>query len=483
MKFISIDNLDRFRNLFVCIFLIITFFVYDPWRFENTSGDTISARYWPVSILKYDTFTLNPWKDELADVSYFAINRKTTGDLLPRNGYGMAPLTVPFYFVVDAFDLGGTEWTHNRISHVARWNGIFLALFSLFLLYLLLAKFAPWGIALASTALFAFGTWHLSLGAQGLHPQSSCVFLHIASFFCLWELCTSRDQKRTLFAAAGLAFFHAWVWSIRPQDVFLMAPAFLIVLEKRRAFIYLSVIAAILFPLTLSYMREYYSPLGFYGVVNTASAGVKNWQLNGFKGFLGLLFSPNRGAIVFFPLLFIIPFLWKKLVPDMNLKNLFGECLKLKFSPLSGSSKYGIPENFAGVLVLSSVAYFISLCFIVFWHNTWSYGARFLYDFQPFLWPFVTVLIWELWKWIRTRRSALHGVVHVLVVYCMLQGIFVHVLGHRNNDLYVWNSKFGNVGDDEAWNFNDLMLVDVWKAGSNKGRWDDALKRLHEKGY
>src|SRR5262249_50680956 len=160
---------------FAAALIAICTIAYDYSRFENTSGDTISTRYWPVAILKYHTYTLNPFRTDLVQrdgqpVAYAAVFFPN-GDWMPRVTWGMAAFTLPVYAVVDWIDLGGEVWTHNRISRVSRWNGVVMATLTVVLLYFLLCRFVIPGVAFASSILFALGTWTWSMGAQGQTSQ------------------------------------------------------------------------------------------------------------------------------------------------------------------------------------------------------------------------------------------------------------------------------------------------------------------------
>jgi hypothetical protein len=53
---------------------------------------------------------------------------------------------------------------------------------------------------------------------------------------------------------------------------------------------------------------------------------------------------------------------------------------------------------------------------------------------------------------------------------------------HANFDIYIWNFK-SPVNDARTWDFHDLMIEDVWKAGPNARRWPDALTRLKKFGF
>jgi hypothetical protein len=462
---------------YALLLAVASLILYEPSKPENSSGDTISTRFWPVAILKHKTWTLTPFKEELRGVGYAALSELDGSALYPRNGWGMALVTVPVYAVADALDLGGTEWTPDRINAVSRWNAALIAVLSVVLMYFFLERFASARVALVSAALFAFGSWNWSIGAQGLFSQATAVMFHLINLHLLWRICVSKTGAARS-EAMWIGAVHTVIWSLRPQDVLLIAPTLLVMREKRLLKPYAIAGLGTLLPLMLMYKEAYGYWLGAYGAVE-AIPGQSTFRLDGWLGFVGLLFSPNRGAIVFYPLFLFAPFVWKKLFPALELKRLWKEKTT---RPASG--KQLIPENFHQVTALGVLGYFFFLCFIRYWHGTWGYGPRYLYDTLPYIWPSVTVLLIEVGGWLRSEKTLLPRWALALAVVACVQSVAIHALGHMNYSLYIWNHYVVPVNDEKAWKFDELMLKHVWRAGSNQDRWkDDALSRLKKLGY
>ena len=431
---------------------------YGPGRMENSSGDTISTRYWPVAILEHHTLKLNPLKEKLGGIAYAAINMGD--DLLPRNGWGTAVFSVPFYAMADLLDLGGSDWMPDRINRVSRWNAILIATASVIALFFLLVRIVSPEIAMLSSAVFAFGTWNWSLAPQGLHSQTCAVLAHILSLHLLLSICSAPKGESPRLKAFFLGLIQALIWSLRPQDVLLIAPCALTLHRRRVLLPYAVAVLALILPLLATYKSMYGYYLGAYGVID-AMAGVATWQPNFLRGFFGMLFSPNRGAIVFFPLLLWVPYLWKKLIP---------------------SSK--IPKSFSDSIAMGSMLYFGVLCFLVYWHSTWSYGPRYLYDLLPYIWIPLTLMFKDALEWASARKPRLPAPVIILCLICALEGVIVHGLGNYNYDLYVWNHRMSPVGDEAAWDFRNWMMLDVWKADSEiSTRYPKGLERLKQYGF
>ncbi len=452
--------------------------IYDPSRWENTSGDTISTRYWPVSVLEHGTWKMNPWKEDMKGVIYAAIFH-ANGDWYPRNGLGYLPFLLPFYYVADKLDWLGTTWTHDRINRMSRWNGILLAVLTLVFLFNFLRQIVPIWSAYLSTIFFAFGTWHFSLGAQGLSPQLPAVLIEIWALHVLWKLCTDGRRKSQIWCGVGIAFLFSLLYSIRPQNMFLLMPMILVIRQRKLMTATLLTLVATLWPVIHMNKQIYGFATGFYGVL-TVWSHMPVWQANFMKGLLGLLFSPNRGAITFFPILLLLPLLFRyHLSIPAKVRSLSGAIFKYQdlFFPT------GRPDRNTFFLIsLSGFGlYFASICFVIFWHTTWSYGSRYLYDLLPFVWPLITLAIDDLLKRMGGAKAKapvwLHAAMVTLGIWC----VGVHWLGHRNYDLYTWNSRVAPVDDNTCWNYKEFILIDVWKAGSNEKRWSNAHERL--KGY
>lgn len=470
------------RYLLPSLLVVICAAAYDFTRFDNSSGDNISSRYWPISILKYGTTTLNPFKTELDGVGYAAL-MYSDGRWLPRVDWGIAPLMVPVYYVADAAGIYGDDWTHDKFSRVARMNSIVLAIASVLLLYAFLMKFVSPGVSFLSSGLFAIGTWHWSVGAQGMNHQIAGVFLHTVNLHLLYRFCTEKKPRALTIEAVLLAILHFWIWSSRPSDLYLLIPMGLVILERKRLVAYLVPFLSLCAGLAAFYLSTYGNWMGWRGVLTTGPGRIELFEPNPIPGLLGLLFSPNRGAIVFFPLLLLVPYLWIRFMPRVPLAETFRSLIQFHAPRFKGKPRNGVPENFATVSLLGCALYFLSLMFLTFWHSTWSWGARYLYDFLPYLWLPVTFAIRDLGEAIEGRKFVLPRWALALFAVFAIQGIFIHALGHRNFDIYVWNWRHHGTPRAALWDLSDLMVVETWDAGSNHDRWPDAIGRLKRYGF
>ena len=466
------------KRLFIgAVLIFLTTMIFDPWRLENTSGDTISARYWPVAILKFDTFKLNPFIGDLGGVAHAAINHD--GDKIVRNGIAMAIFTVPFYWVADAFDWYGGIWDTERINHVSRLNAIFIGIASILLLYFLLMRlFDDERVALTSSAIFAFGTWNFSFGVQGLTSQATAVLIHFLILHCFLSLCRAEKARGHLIWTVALAILHGTLLGIRPQDILLALPMLLVFRVRRTLTAYTLVFLALALPIIWINVTYYGHASGYLGVLadDARRLGWGQWNVNFLPGFFTLLFSPNRGAILFFPFLLLTPWLTKASRPVSVWKYWKGV---LKSAPDS----FG-PDSYLTLLSTGAALYFAMLCCYYLWHGGWAYGPRYLYDLEPYLWPAIALLVKDVLTWMKTKSRPRIRLLHAIALLFTLESIFVHALGHRNFDIYVWHYERGTeVTHAKAWNFDYTLLGETWKAGSNRYRWPSAADRLRNYGF
>ncbi|MCM2278541.1 MAG: hypothetical protein NDJ89_10750 [Oligoflexia bacterium] len=487
MRSVSHRNPDARKRRLVAILtgalVALSVLLYDPTRLENTSGDTISSRYWPVAILKHHTITLNPFKQELNGVAYAAVG--IGENWYPRSFLGMAAFTVPFYAFVDLFT---EEWTHDHISRVSRANAIFLAVAATVLLFRFLLRFASPVAAFLSTLAFAFGTWHWSLGAQGLSNQVASVLIMVLILPVFHALCAEERKKALERASVALGLLHGLLWVTRPQDIYLVFPMVLVFRSWAQRLRYGAAALAIVAPVTWLNVEIFGSWIGYGGALLRATLehtgeSITIYRMNFPAGLAGLLVSPNRGAIVFLPLLFLVPLLWRRLLPALGFGELFDAVLSLRI-PKFASRKLeaGMPSAFWRAIGIGLVFYFTTLCFLEFWHSTWSYGARYLYDLLPYAWLPLTLGFEDLLRWREKKKARFPYWIHITMIVLTLQGVLVHALGHRNFYIYVWNYP-KQATEERIWDLSDFMLSDVWAAGPSAERWRSALQRLKDYGF
>ncbi len=476
---------------------------YQPGRMENTTGDTVTARYWPISILKFETWTMNPFRTEFGAFSNADVKNQK-GDVYPWGGLASLPFTVPVFFAADVTGWGfrpgersltwkgiDSGWSHDRVYRISKWNGVILATASVLALFAVLCRIVSPRAAAAASVIFALGTWNWSLSAQGLHPQGMVVLTHQIALGLLLPLCVSSKiaWRRSLLAAA-LGPIHVLIWALRPIDAVLIAPAVLLLARDRRLLIpYAAAAAAAFVPTLFAQLAAYDHLLGFYAWITVKDPPEFSGPLDFVAALGSLLFSPNRGALVFFPFLILAPWLSRMAGPWKA--NLRAFVRSRKAPPTrAGQPPAGLPASFAGYLVVAVPLYVIMLATLPSWHATWSYGSRYLFDLGPFLFPFVALAIERAMSVAsRGRRGGARGAdagprwLAAALAFASLQAVFIHGMGHRNYDVWVWNFEMQPITTSKTWHLANPMLVEVWRRGSNDGRWSDAYQRLLNYGF
>lgn len=474
----------RIREGLGAILVLIGLLAYDPARPENTSGETISARYWPIAVLKHGEFRLNYALKELSGVAYSGI-LMPDGDLLPRVDLGIAAFSFPIYTLADWLGLGGNDWDATRINRVARWNGLALTLISLLLLYALGCRFATPVVSFVSTGVFALGTYSWSVGPQGLSPQTATVVNWLIAMHILWKVTQTKAGLRVSGYALALGLLTGLAWATEPRGAVLLVPALVSLIGRRSLRPYFGGISlSVGTTLLLNHHFFRGNWLGWRSLVETPS-GVSG---DVFSALLGLLLSPNRGALVFFPLLLLTPWLWRRYMPPLQVRKALRDLLAFRIPAAAGLRVHGITPAFSRALAAGAVTYLLLIARRPDWHANWSYGPRYLYEIQPLVWPAITVGFSRLGQdWAAFRQARRKPTVprwaQILLVAGSLLGIGVHALGHLNYDLYVWNFGHGEIRNEDAWDTQDAMIPAVWEAGSNRDRRTDALTRLKDYGY
>lgn len=357
------------------------------------SGDTLAARYIPVSILTQFDFDLDEFAELYDDA---AVRRYGHGNPLPyflvhRNGYysqyspGSALAAVPVYAIPVL--AGKTEpWHLKRLEKIAAAS--ITALSAVFLFWALRRLIAA-GWAVAVTLAYAFGSSSFSVSSQALWQHGpSQLFLALS----LWLLVKGRADS-SYIPYAGLTLASSVV--MRPTDALLALAVGLYVLQKHRShFVWFAMLA--LPPLAFLVAYNWLllgSLVGYPDKVHLPIWSTPLWQ-----GLTGLLFSPGRGLFVYSPVFLL---------------SLVG--LAVGWRRGDGLLKYLAGGALAVVLLYSKHFQ---------WWGGWCYGPRYLADLTPIL-AFCAYPIFAP----PTRR--LHK---VAFVFLALLSIGAHTVGTYWND-------------------------------------------------
>jgi len=376
------------------------------------SGDTLPARYLPLSILREGNFDLDEFPF-LRDIEKFPRQwfiRYANGHVLSDYPVGAALLALPFY-VPSA--LGTVAAEAHLVEELEKLAAASTVALSAAVLYLTLRRLTTAGAALVITAAYALGTTSLSESSQALWQHGASQLGLAATLYCLVR---GRREPRWV-AVAGLPLAFAII--SRPSDLLLAVPLGLYVLihHTRQLPGFLAAgVPAVAFQLWYNasafgnpFRMQFFSSAT--GAVRDLSGGWA-WTTPLGAGLAGVLVSPGRGLLVYSPFV------------------LFSALGMLLVWRRGGDRllRYAVPGVVAVVLLYSR------------WINWWggsSYGPRLLADLSPvlalFLYPVVPML---------ARSRALRTAFIVLVAW----SVGAHAIG-----AFV---------DDRSWNWNGNMDVD-----------------------
>jgi hypothetical protein len=226
-------------------------------------------------------------------------------------------------------------------------------------------------VALVITFIFAFATNTWTISSQALWQHGTGNFVLIAVILCLLKANrTEGRRKHLLLLTAG--FLCGLIPGIRPTNIlFAIAIVVYAVFAYRREVIFF-LLGLPSFLLSVGWNFYFFG----VGLKNILSAGYSRFSEESFtsayyeftpqqfwQGFLGLTINPNRGLLVYSPiLLFALPGIY----PVFRLR-------------------WKKDEQLLGCLTLAAALVFIQYCFYLLWWGGWCYGPRFLTDILPVL--------------------------------------------------------------------------------------------------
>lgn len=264
--------------------------------FRWHGGDDLPNTLVPLALLRHGTPALDlfydAWFAKLPSAMDFLV--RTPGGLL--SVYPIAPgvLALPV-FVVPAY--AAPDMSTEFLHQLSKVSGALVTAASAAALYQACAARASREWALLTAFLYGLGSWAFSVCGQAIWQHGSA---SLGVALALWGL--SRDGFRfDALAGFGLGLAVA----SRPDHVFVLAAGLAYVLWKRRD----RVVGVVLGGALPAALLAWYW-LAFTGRLRPPEFGVQAAVFGGFnpEALLGLLASPHRGIVFFFP---AVPFaLW-----------------------------------------------------------------------------------------------------------------------------------------------------------------------------
>jgi hypothetical protein len=386
------------------------------------SGDTLPARYLPLSVLREGDFDLDEFPFLHADGDAYFL-RRVGGRWVSDYPVGTALLALPVYLPAA---WGRMPADSPLVAELEKLAAALMVALSAVVVYATLRELTPARPALLFTAAYALGSSSLSVSSQALWQHGAAQLGLAVALYCL-----VRGRRSPWWV--GLAGFSlAFALIARPADVVLAAPVGLYVLLQHRrqlpAFL-ASGVPPILFH--LAYNARYFGhPLrAQWSLTDSTPFSTPLWQ-----GLAGLLVSPGRGLFVYSPVFLFslvgLGLAWRR-DGDRLLRWLGAGAL---------------------LTVLLHSRWMA-------WWGGWTYGPRYLADVTPIL----ALALYPL-----AGAVSRPGTIRALFVVLLVWSTAAHVIGAYWDD-GSWNAR-PNVdrAPERLWLWSDNQLVEPVRAVSGR---------------
>jgi hypothetical protein len=394
-------------------------FIYSLNGTTALSGDTLSARFLPLSLLREFDFDLDefPFLYE-PTIPYFL--QQINGHIVSAYPPWAALLALPVY-VLPVF--GGLTADSHLVPELEKVAATLITALSVVILFCAIKRMTRENMAWGIAVVYAFGTSSFSTSSQALFQHGpSQLFLCLMLYWLIRGLEEPRYSAYAGFAMAGAII-------CRPLNVLIALPVGAYMLQKRRAH-FVGFIMASLPPclLYMVYNIQYFGhPLttGFAATTMSLSSflGAQSYILSTPfpEGLLGVLASPSRGLLIYSPIL-AMSFVGMVMVRRGSGHALLRYLSLAPFLPIILAAKY------------------------IMWWGGHSYGPRLLADITPIL----CLYLYPPFEWSAVRRLTKFA----LICLCGLS-ISTHALGAFSDGS--WNYTPANVDQapERLWSWVD----------------------------
>jgi len=352
------------ENKIVIIIFILCFIIYNTYTTIRMSGDTIPAAYLPFSIIYYHDLFFEQFCAQNFNAYFFT---NVNGHLMSIFPIVTPILITPFVFLC-SFGMSPDQ-VSLFVAQIARTTSAGIAALAVCIFYLVVIRLVPEKIAILSSLIFAFATstWSTSSQALWQHGMIELLLLLMIYIIVKNEDAFSRRSFIYLGLLSGVFVF------CRPPDAILLIPILGYVFFRNFKYSIYYIAPAILSGLPFLAYNLY-----FFG--NILGGYVQNFQkfdlsLDVLFNYLGLFISPNKGILIFSPILILAIFGYFSL-KSINNKNV--SLLLHWFGP---------------ILILDTLVY----SFFGDWGGGYSYGPRYLTALVPVLSIYVALSLSDFW--------------------------------------------------------------------------------------
>jgi hypothetical protein len=338
--------------------------------------------------------------------------------------FSVYPIGTPLMVVpyVAANELIGGHLLANLEQNIAPWHdhiaAAVISAAAVAILYLAMRRrdASVTAALLASTA-FALGTSLWSTASRGLWQHGPLILCFaVAIFFLSRKPIRLRDA-----AAAGLALGYA-VLTRQMAGLALITITLALLSMNWRAALVLGLAAMPPMLINVAYDLHAFGWIGNPYVSQYTGAAAWSWT-----ALAGLMVSPQRGLLVFSPILLFAGYGFGQLVRGRS----------------------------TSALDWAYVAYGVSLWLFVAAWPIWSgghcYGPRMMSDALPFL----VLYLATAWDAMAARRAALPGMAGFLLL--LVISCAIHARGATDWDVWRWNGRPGL--EDRLWDWRDMQML------------------------
>ena len=400
--------------VFICVSV-----VYNIKSTPSFCGDSLPNKYLPISIIKNHNFQLDPFL-EFSNRYYYL--RKVNGHNYSLYPLGTSILVLPVYLTADLLhvDLIKNVDTIEKISVTLL---ICISCIFVFLSCELITNNSL--LSLLMVFVYAFGTSSWSISSQTMFQQPANQLVNSIILFLL--------LKRN-YSSFMLGLFAGFGIFIRPTNIIILIILCIYIFfnnrnNSMRRLLFIAG-SSIFILVTVIYNITVFND--FFGGYKSLTVEFTFNEF--FTRFFGLLISPNRGLLIFSPVLIF------SIINLFVIKN----------------------EQYKPVYIL---LYTVTCCYLIFystypnWFGGWSFGYRFLLDIMPFL---VILLVPVVLKYIRKL------IFLIFFMILLLYSVFVQIGGVFFDD-GEWN-VYPNIefNQDRIWDWDDWVIPDVLGITSRK---------------
>jgi len=403
------------ENKIVIGIFILCFVIYNTYTYVRMSGDTIPAAYLPFSIIFYH----NPFFEQfstgdIAANAYAFVN--VNGHLMSIFPIVTPILITPFVFLC-SFLMSPDNFT-LYIWQIARTASAGIAALAVCIFYLVMIRLVPKKIATISSFIFAFATSTWSISSQALWQHGMVELLLLLMIFIIIK----NEEEVSARSFVYLGIVSGLFIFCRPPDAILLIPVLGYVFLKERKYWASYIGTAIISGLPFLVYNLYYFGNVFGGYVQNIQKF--DFGLNFLFNYMGLFVSPNKGLLIFSPILILA---------------IFGY---LRLNSIKNNNIMTLMQWFGPVLILNTLVY----SFFGDWGGGYSYGPRFLTGLVPVLCIYAGIFLSDFQAHFRAGaydyiKTGIIAVLLIISVVIQFTGVFYFpYLSDANNYAEPWDT-------------------------------------------